>query len=253
MGETTGISWSQSTFNPWWGCLEVSPACDNCYARELSNRWGFDVWGKDKPRRFFGDKHWNEPLKWDLAAEKTGARHRVFCASMADVFEEREDLEPWRLRLWKLIEKTPNLDWMLLTKREKAIRKMLPSAWIKEPRKNVWLGVTAENQRRAEERIPALLDVPAVVHWISAEPLLGPIDFAPWMNGYSHDVTHDELDVPDGAVIGGEERVAGTWHRRKGIDWVIVGGESGHHPRRMDPEWVNHIKRQCRAGNLAKS
>lgn len=251
MGKESAISWTHSTFNPWWGCYEVSPACDNCYARELANRWDFKVWGKDAPRRFFTDKHWNEPVKWNAAALKSGVRNRVFCASMADVFEERADLDVWRLRLWDLIEKTPNLDWMLLTKREKAIQKMLPAAWIQKPRPNVWLGVTAENQRRANERIPALLDVPAVVHWISAEPLLGPIDFAPWIAGYRHDVTHDRLDAPDGAVIAGEERVAGTWHRRKGIDWVIVGGESGNHPRRMDPGWVNEIREQCKRGNVA--
>lgn len=246
MGKDSAISWTHSTFNPWWGCVEVSPACDNCYARELANRWAFPVWGKDAPRRFFTDKHWNEPVKWDAAAKKAGERHRVFCASMADVFEERTDLDVWRLRLWELIEKTPNLDWMLLTKREKAIRKMLPAAWIAKPRPNVWMGVTAENQRRANERIPALLDIPAIVHWISAEPLLGPIDFSPWIAGYRHDVTHDGLDAPDGASIAGEERSGGTWHRRKGIDWVIVGGESGNHPRRMDPAWANDIREQCK-------
>lgn len=251
MGKDSAISWTNHTFSPWWGCVEVSPACDHCYARELAHRWGFEVWGKDAPRRFFTDKHWNEPLKWDKAAAKAGERHRVFCASMADVFEERADLDLWRLRLWLLIEKTPNLDWMLLTKREKAIGKMLPPHWLANPRPNVWLGVTAENQRRAEERIPVLLEVPAAVHWISAEPLLGPINFAPWIKGYHHDVTHDLLDAPDGALIAGEERVGDAWYRRKGIDWVIVGGESGHQPRRMDPAWANDIREQCQRGNVA--
>jgi protein gp37 len=246
VGKDSAISWTTHTYNPWWGCVEVSPACDNCYARELAvNRWGHKVWGKDAPRRFFGDKHWNEPLKWDKEAAKAGERHRVFCASMADVFEDRRDLDMERLRLYALIEKTPNLDWMLLTKREKAIRKLLPTAWIRNPRPNVWLGVTAENQRRADERIPALLDVPAVVHWISAEPLLGPINFEPWIKGYHHPVTHDRLDAPDGAQVAGEIRSGDEWHRLKGIDWVIVGGESGDHPRRMDPAWANDIRRQC--------
>lgn len=252
MGKDSAISWTHHTFNPWWGCVEVSPACDNCYARELAvNRWGFEVWGKDAPRRFFTQKHWNEPIKWDKAAEQAGERHRVFCASMADVFENRRDLDVWREKLYALIENTPNLDWMLLTKREKAIRKLLPKAWIQSPRANVWLGVTAENQRRANERIPVLLDIPAVVHWISAEPLLGAIDFSPWIKGYEHDVTHDRLDAPDGAIVGGEERVGNVWHRRKGIDWVIVGGESGDSPRRMDPAWANDIREQCERGNVA--
>jgi len=250
MGKNSSISWTHHTFSPWWGCVEVSPACDECYARVLANRWGFDVWGKDAPRRFFTDKHWNEPLKWDAAAAKAGERHRVFCASMADVFEDRRDLDIWRLRLYTLIEKTPNLDWMLLTKREKAIRKLLPFQWTMSPRPNVWLGVTAENQRRAEERIPALLEVPAVVHWVSAEPLLSHINFEPWIAGYKHDVTHDRHDAPDGARVGGEVRSGDQWFREKGIDWVIVGGESGHHARRMDPEWANDIRRQC-SGKVA--
>lgn len=251
MGKVSKISWTHSTFNPWWGCLEVSPACDNCYAREFAARMGFDIWGKDKPRRFFGDAHWNEPLSWNRAAEKAGERRRVFCASMADVCEDRRDLDSWRERLWALIERTPWLDWMLLTKREAAYAKMLPKEWLANPRKNVWLGVTAENQRRADERIPELLEVPAVVHWISAEPLLGPINFMPWMRGAKHDVTNDVLDAPDGAVVGGEERVGDVWRRRTGIDWVIVGGESGDEPRRMDAEWARDILDQCRRGHIA--
>ena len=252
MGKDSAISWTDHTFNPWWGCVEVSPACDNCYARELAvTRWKFDVWGKDKPRRFFTDKHWNEPVKWDAAAAKLGVKHRVFCASMADVFEERDDLDPWRARLFDLIEKTPNLNWMLLTKREKEIEKRIRKAWLKEPRQNVWLGVTAENQRRAEERIPALLEVPAVVHWVSAEPLVGPINFEPWTVGYQHEVTNDNLDAPDGARVGGEVRSANSWYREKGIDWVIVGGESGDNARKMDIGWARDILDLCRRRGVA--
>lgn len=251
MGEGTKISWATNTFNPWWGCVEVSPACDSCYARSLSERWGFDIWGKDKPRRFFGEKHWKEPVKWNERAKASGVRERVFCASMADVFEKRSDLDPWRTKLWDLIEKTPWLDWMLLTKRHLAIESMLPPEWIQNPRANVWLGVTAENQRRAEERIPALLDVPAVVHWISAEPLLGPIDFSPWFVGAHRSVTDNRLDAPDGAVVGSEERIGDEWLRRVGISWVIVGGESGHEARRMDPAWAKDILDQCRRRGVA--
>lgn len=251
MGKVSKISWTHSTFNPWWGCVEVSPACDNCYAREFSARMGFDVWGKDKPRRFFGDSHWNEPVKWNEAAMKAGERRRVFCASMADICEDRRDLDPWRERLWALIERTDWLDWMLLTKREDKYAEMLPASWLKSPRKNVWLGVTAENQRRADERIPALLEVPAIVHWISAEPLLGPIDFRRWVRGANHPVTDDVLDAPDGAVVGSEERIGDEWRRRVGIDWVIVGGESGDEPRRMDPAWARDILDQCRRGGIA--
>jgi len=251
MGKDTKISWATHTFNTHWGCEKVSPACDNCYAEALANRWKFDVWGKDAPRRFFDDKHWNEPVKWNSKAKELGERHRVFCASMADVFEDRRDLDPVRERLWALIERTEHLDWMLLTKREKCIGRMLPKAWLSKPRSNVWLGVTAENQRRAEERIPVLLEVPAAVHWISAEPLLSAIDFSPWIAGATHAVTDDAYDAPDGAIVAGEERIGDEWTRKKGIDWVIVGGESGDKPRRMDPAWAKDILDQCRRGQVA--
>lgn len=219
MGEETKISWAHDTFNPWWGCVEVSPACDHCYARTLSNRWKFDVWGKDAPRRFFGDKHWNDPIRWNEKAEKAGERRRVFCASMSDIFEDRRDLDPWREKVWDVIEKTPWLDWMLLTKRPEAISRLIRPAWKTAPRKNVWLGTTTENQRRADERIPLLFETPASVYWISAEPLLGPIDFGKFWKSES------------------------TPH---GIDWVIVGGESGIGARRMDPAWARDVLAQCR-------
>lgn len=241
MGENSFISWTHHTFGPWWGCVEVSPACDSCYARTLANRWGFDVWGKDKPRRFFEENHWNDPRKWDAKAKKQGKRARVFCASMADVFEDRRDLDPWRLKLWKLIEETPNLDWMLLTKRADCIKQMLPATWIVNPRSNVWLGVTAENQRRAEERIPFLLRVPAVVHWISAEPLLGPIDFRPWLRRAC------DCGVPELEGAGQHSVACAVFKSNDiGVDWIIVGGESGAKARRMGPEWARDILKQCK-------
>jgi protein gp37 len=251
VGKDTRISWAHATFNGWIGCVEVSPACDNCYARTLSERWGYAVWGKDTPRRRTSVSYWRQPVKWNRDAAKSGQRRRVFAFSLSDVFEDRRDLDAWRADLWRLIEETPNLDWMLLTKRHDSIARMLPEAWLAKPRSNVWLGVTAENQRRAEERIPALLEVPAAVHWISAEPLLGPIDVSPWMAGASHGVTDDLYDAPDGAVVGGEERIGDTWRRRNGVDWVIVGGESGADARRMDPAWARDILDQCRRGGAA--
>ena len=131
MGKLSKIQWCHHTFNPWWGCVNISPACDHCYAEAWAKRCGKQVWGKEAPRRFFGDRHWNEPLKWDRAAEKAGERHRVFCASMADVFEDRRDLDEPRARLYGLIEQTPNLDWMLLTKRPQVVGKLVPygDAW----------------------------------------------------------------------------------------------------------------------------
>lgn len=224
MGAISKISWTHATFNGWIGCLEVSPACDNCYARTLAERYGWAKWGKDTERHRTSVSYWNQPLKWNAKAAKDGRRLRVFAFSLADVFEDRRDLDPWRADLWRLIEGTPNLDWMLLTKRADRVAAMLPQGWLDRPKPNVWLGVTAENQRRAEERIPALLEIPAAVHWISAEPLLGPIDFRPWFKGA---------------------------HRDVGIDWVIVGGESGDGARRMDPEWARNILLQCRQFSAA--
>lgn len=251
MGRHSKISWAPATFNGWLGCVEVSPACDRCYARTLVERYQWAKWGKDEPRHRTSAAYWRKPLAWNAQAAKAGERLRVFAFSLADVFEDRRDLDPWRADLYRLIEGTPYLDWMLLTKRADCIERLLPPAWLAEPRNNVWLGVTAENQRRAEERIPALLGVPAVVHWVSAEPLLGPVDLRPWLAGAEQPVTDDEMDAPDGAVVDGEERVGGTWRRVKGVDWVICGGESGAGARRMDPEWARDLLRQCRARGAA--
>ena len=221
MGESTKIEWAHHTFNPWWGCVKVSEACAHCYAETFANRTGNRVWGKDAERRFFGDKHWNEPLKWDKAAKKAGELHRVFCASMADVFEARDDLVEERARLWKLIKRTPNLIWLLLTKRPENILKMVPAEWLKVNRwpSNVWVGTTVENQKWADKRIPELQAVPAPVRFLSVEPLLGPVEL-------------------------------GGYVSRLGINWVIVGGESGGKARPMDPDWVNSIYYACSSAGV---
>ena len=122
MGVETKIAWTDHTFNPWWGCVKVSPGCANCYAETFAKRTGHAVWGAETDRRFFGDKHWAEPVKWNLAAAKAGVRRRVFCGSMCDVFEgPRPLLDDWRDQLWTLIRYTPNLDWLLLTKRPESL------------------------------------------------------------------------------------------------------------------------------------
>lgn len=218
MGQNSKIEWTHHTFNPWWGCLKVSAACKHCYAETWALRLGLELWGgKRTPRRFFSDAHWREPLRWNAEAEKEGARRRVFCASMADVFEDRRDLDPWRERLWPIIENTPMLDWLLLTKRPQHIRDFVP--WRKRWPANVWIGTTAENQKYARERIPLIADIPASVRFVSCEPLLGALDLTPWFAS----------------------------GKRRGIDWVIAGGESGHHSRPMNPVWAEDLRDQCLA------
>lgn len=218
MGQNSKIEWTHHTFNPWWGCVRVSPACKNCYAEAWAKRVGVDVWGGRAERRFFSDKHWKEPLKWNREAEASGQRRRVFCASMADVFENRRDLDPWRAKLWPIIEATPWLDWLLLTKRPQHIGRLVP--WADRWPSNVWIGTTAENQRWAERRIPSLLEYPAAVRFISCEPLLGELSLAPWL-------------AP--ADTGG------------GLNWVIAGGESGAKSRPMNPSWAESIRDECKA------
>jgi len=246
MGKDSGIEWTDHTFNPWWGCEKVSPACDRCYAETFSNRLGQKVWGKDAARRFFGNKHWGEPLKWELAAIKAGKPALVFCASMADVLEAREDLEPHRERLWRLIEATPHLTWLLLTKRPENYEAMLPAEWLERPRENVWIGTTVENKRRAEERIGHLVKVPAVVRWLSVEPMLEEIDLA-------EDFRTAIIEVEDKPFVDAK----GIGYPGKCVEaaplihWVIVGGESGWGARNMDWAWARKLLAQCRAAGVA--
>lgn len=224
MATNSKIEWTHHTFNPWWGCEKISPGCANCYAAAFSHRLGKQIWGQAAPRQFFGDDHWATPLKWNNTAKKQGTRHRVFCASMADVFEDREDLIPHRQRLLSLIDSTPHLDWLLLTKRPENIHPLLsqassgtyPHHWnLREHMPNIWLGTTAENQDQWDARLPHLLAIPAAIHFVSAEPLLGPINLGP--------------------------------HRPS---WIITGGESGTRARPMHPQWAIDLRDQCEAASI---
>jgi protein gp37 len=215
MAKNSPIEWTNHTFNPWWGCHKVSPACDNCYAEVWAKRVGQTVWGQQASRRVFGDPHWREPLKWNQQALREGTRARVFCASMADVFEHRTSLNSERQRLWDLIDQTPHLDWLLLTKRPQNVLSMIPWGEVWPP--NVWVGTSVENQKLAELRLPYLLALPAAVRFLSCEPLLGPLDLRSWFNRRSYNP----------------------------IDWVIAGGESGPHSRPMNPDWALGLLSQC--------
>ncbi len=220
MAKNSHIEWTHHTFNPWWGCHKVSPACDNCYAELWAKRMGHSLWGNAAPRRFFTDAHWKEPLRWNEEARNANRRERVFCASMADIFERRPDLNSERKRLWNLIENTPNLDWLLLTKRPQNIKRIAP--WHENWPANVWLGTSVENQAMGEKRLPFLLSNPAAIRFLSCEPLLGQINLRPWFN------------------------TAGLFP----IDWVIAGGESGPNSRPMHPDWILSLLNQCREFNI---
>jgi protein gp37 len=232
MGKRSAIEWTDHTFNPVWGCVKLSPACDNCYAETFDHRLGGAHWGPHAPRREFGDKHWNEPLKWNREAEREGRRHRVFCASMADVFDNQWP-QHVRPRLWKLIAATPMLDWLLLTKRPQNIARMLPTNWG-SGWPNVWLGVTAENQEEANRRIPVILSIPAVVHFVSYEPALGPLDLHEAVTPVLGDARH--VTIRETVPL---------------IDWVIAGGESGHRARPANPDWFRSVRDQCAAAGAA--
>lgn len=220
MGKDTKISWSTDSFTTHWGCTEVpqSQACENCYAREFAKRLRYDIWGQDKPRRFFDDEHWRQPLSWNRIAARTGRRRRIFVNSMSDTFEGRRDLDPVRQRLWDLIPECPDCDWLLLTKRPQNILRMVPPAWLERWPRNVWTGTTCETQRWAGIRLPFLERVPAPVRFVSAEPLLEPLDLSPYF-GFTN--------------------------------WILIGGESGHGARRMDPAWARDLIAQCKAAGVA--
>ena len=229
MSDKTKIEWCDHTFNPWWGCAKVSPACDNCYAEAQANRFG--KWFGNNPRRMFGDKHWSEPLKWNRKAEAAGVRASVFCGSMCHVFEDRPELIEPLARVWKLIQDTPYLDWLLLTKRPGLMHEHLEDMQIHlTDHSNVWIGVTIENDAELAYRIREMFDQRSYVAsygnrhqplpqvFLSLEPLLSSIILP------RHILTH--------------------------IDGVIVGGESGPKARPMDPNWARSIRDQCAAAGV---
>lgn len=244
MGDNTKIEWADATFSPWWGCSKVSQACKNCYAEAFAKtRLGFDIWSQqdgDGERRTFGDDHWRKPIHWDKQAGLLGVRRRVFCASMADVFEDHPVANEQRLKLWKLIHATPRLDWQLLTKRPQNIEHMLPDDWG-QGWPNVWLGTTAENQHWADIRIPQLLQIPAVIHFVSCEPLLGEIDL--------RNVAPDELGQTYDALSGTWSGNADTGGPK--LAWAITGGESGPHARPIDLDAAKLLRQQCRLAGVA--
>jgi protein gp37 len=240
MGSETKIQWTDHTFNPWVGCTKVSEGCRNCYAEAQNKHWRSGRnWGPGAPRQRTTAANWREPLKWNALAEKEGRQHRVFCASLADVFDS-EAPEGARADLFELIRSTPRLDWQLLTKRPQNIPAMLPSGWGEgDPWPNVWLGTSVEDQRAADERIGHLIRVPAAVRFLSCEPLLGPVDLKGKLVQWERDGSTFFHPVPRSTA-------------RRLLDWVIVGGESGakNVARRFDLAWASSLIGQCRAAGV---
>ena len=262
MGENTAIEWTDATFNPWMGCTKVSGACKHCYAETMmDHRYGKVEWGPKGSRVRTSAANWRKPLAWNRKAGPEGRRMRVFCASLADVFEGADTMpaESWpvveqaRADLWALIEATPNLDWLLLTKRPENVLEKVPTGWVgcgecghratishacpfcDGPRAewpaNAWIGTTVEDQASADERIPHLLRVPAKVRFLSCEPLLGPVALNRATAIDPNPISEPVEYVPPLALLS----------------WVICGAESlnKREGRKMDLSWVRSLRDQC--------
>lgn len=246
MAENSKIEWTDHTFNPWVGCEKVSPGCANCYAEGWAKRSGQVLWGPGAPRKRTSSNYWRQPLLWDADAKKDGRRLRVFSASLADWLDDEVPIE-WLGDLFDLIHRTPNLNWLLLTKRPQNWQPRIKAAmehltaklysdvdvpikldkWLRGTAwPNVWIGTTVEDQQRADERIPALLAIPARVRFLSCEPLLGPVNLSAWLD--------DSNGIP----------------RDMPFDWVIAGGESGSNARPMHPDWARALRDQCSAADV---
>lgn len=247
MAENSTIEWTDHTFNPWIGCTKVSVgpkgACEKCYAEVATPARAMRIkWGHGKPRHRTSQTTWALPLRWERAASEFlathGRRQRVFCASLADVFDKEVDPQ-WRIDLFRLIQQTPHLDWLLLTKRIGIARRMLNDtmsalhhgSWDEWPWAHVWLGATCVTQAEIDRDVPKLLETPARVRFLSCEPLMEAITLEGRWVDHENPAVHE------------------NWLER--INWVIVGGESGRDPRPMAQQWVETIREQCAARGVA--
>lgn len=252
MGKTTGIEWTDSTWNPIRGCSRVSEGCRNCYAESVAARFSgpgqayeglaeFRVIGEGKPEERT-EPHWTgevrlieshlrDPLRWKEP-------RKIFVNSMSDLFYERLTYGQVN-RIWNVMRQAEQHTFQVLTKRPKIML-----AWMLEncirPLSNVWLGVSVEDQKTADERIPLLLQTPASVRFISYEPALGPVDLScvPWPNGWrnENDAVSDGIDP--------------LRFSASHLDWVICGGESGPHARPMSPDWARAVRDQCKRARI---
>lgn len=253
--EQTSIEWAHFTFNPWRGCTEVSPACDNCYARTLSKRNPkvLGGWGEGAPRVLAGEPYWRSPVKWNADAQAAGVRYRVFCASLSDWLDWDGVPTAWRVRLLNLIEQTPHLDWLLLTKRpeswyarltEASAESPLAARWLQgEPPANVWVGATVEDQTAAHVRIPELLEIPARLRFLSCEPLLGPVNLQRMSLGGDQSLFRYWPLTGEHIADGMNEPI--RHQNSQQLHWIIAGGESGGNARPSHPVWYRSLRDQC--------
>ncbi|MDX3929188.1 MAG: phage Gp37/Gp68 family protein [Shinella sp.] len=234
MAENSAISWTTHTWNPWMGCTKVSPACDGCYAEALMDkRYGKVKWG-NHPRHRTGAHTWNDPFRWQKQAEKDGDRPFVFCASLADIFDNQVDPQ-WRADAFDVMRQTPRLVYLLLTKRPQNIVKLSEAAGGLP--QNAAIGATCEDQKRANINVPALLDAKGIVDpaftFLSCEPLLSHIQIAEYLPNKLWN------DIP-------------SWKQPE-LDWVITGGETdqgGHKARPTKPDWIRSLRDQCAAAGV---
>lgn len=257
MGENTKIEWAHHTFNGWIGCTKVGPGCDNCYAADLAQTRLGVPWGPGQPRRHTAASTWKQPRRWNNRAAKEGIRYRVFCSSLADVFDNEVPAE-WRAELFQLIRETPRLDWLLVTKRIGNAAKMAAAAGGLPG--NVWLGATIVNQEEADRDILKLLDLHVPISFLSMEPLLGAVDLTaipygePIGNAQSFmDVLSGRIWMPAGSWDGAGHTIGDRTYVdlcRK-LQWIIVGGESGPRARPMHPDWLISLRDQCEAAGTA--
>lgn len=228
MSKETNISWADSTWSPWWGCSKIASGCLNCYAETFSKRLGKRIWGSE-PRHMLSQNHWDQPVLWNREARLSKVRRSVFCGSMCDVFEDLPELIGTRLRLFNLIEDTPSLDWLLLTKRPVEALQLLPDSWIDRSPTHTFMGFSASTQADLHKALDPWLEfwkgrrkplVPEIkgTYFLSLEPLIGPISL-------------DHLNP--------------IW-----CECVIVGGESGPRHRPMDPVWAEDIRQWCQANRV---
>lgn len=307
MADNTKIEWCDSTWNPWIGCTKVSPGCDNCYAaaQDKFRHWTPQGWGAGQPRKRTSEANWRAPLKWNVhgfvacshcswrgeplqclrfdepgqegmwcpsckASTVRPARRRVFCASLADIWDNEVAID-WLADFLMLCIATPNLDKLVLTKRIGNVVKRLHevlewahkenrptldaliytvTAWVRgQPPKDIWLGATIVNQEEADRDIPKLLATPARVRFLSMEPLLGPVRLEALYIGTSTPLHAAGLLRKDDHIDALHKRWRAMGH---GIDWIIAGSESGHGARR-DPamlDWVRSLRDQCTAAGI---